>query len=761
MIHAFRLGPVQAGRNDAFFVFGGIDDRGEIVQPEVAHSDAAGFAALANRFAGQPLRCEPGLAAAAGPFGFEPADLPEEAFHPRATLAFGLALGPGAGRPSLEVLTRFLEACSEFWAAKPWELVGSDEAVRVELSVGGRRRVAEASVMGAGREEFGVALYDEPGSIRAVADAVIRGRMEAASRVAATAVTFDAEPAWAVGALDDAFALPRLPVPLRIRKGKPAPATGEELHVLAAVLEALVALTLDSEGLEPAEFTVEAAGRAVTARVSLPDEPVNEADLAEPMLVPEPVAAASRGEKTPRNAPCPCGSGRKYKKCHLAEDEERERAASGTGPGAEEARAHAQRLAERDPVHALDERITADALALARKRWGRAFDPEGVFRAMGLDFATSQAVLGWCSDHHRGPDGRTALDLYIEERGGALDDAGRGLVAAQRKAWFSYHEVVAADPGESLTLRDLLAGGERVVQERTASRTLRARDVLLARVVDLGDRAILAGCHLRSLPRREGDLARQFARKALRVRAKTVSPAKLREATADGTLFAGWQQLVRAIDTRPPPRLQNTDAEDLLLSVDRFEVVKGKANEVAARLLEFPGARRDDGGGATIEISFVREGNAMGVLPTTLVGRAVVEGSVLRLETNSVPRANALRVLVQDRLGPLVSFRLREHADPVAQLGGGLGLAHAAEEAPMPAEVLEVVRKMQAEHYRRWLDEAIPALGGLTPRDAAKRKGAPRKALLLLLAEIEHAEAGQPAARRFDVGAMRRDLGLD
>jgi preprotein translocase subunit SecA len=27
-------------------------------------------------------------------------------------------------------------------------------------------------------------------------------------------------------------------------------------------------------------------------------------------------AQASAGDKIPRNAPCPCGSGRKYKKCH-------------------------------------------------------------------------------------------------------------------------------------------------------------------------------------------------------------------------------------------------------------------------------------------------------------------------------------------------------------------------------------------------------------------------------------------------------------
>ena len=80
---------------------------------------------------------------------------------------------------------------------------------------------------------------------------------------------------------------------------------------------------------------------------------------------------------------------------------------------------------------------------------------------------------------------------------------------------------------------------------------------------------------------------------------------------------------------------------------------------------------------------------------------------------------------------------------------------------PMPPEALEMVKAMQAEHYRRWLDEEIPALGGLTPRAAAKGKGAPRDALRLLLAEFENSEARQPAALRFDVASLRRELGID
>jgi len=760
MVHVFRLGPLEVGGRKAY-AYCGLDGDGALIPPEIAHTDAKGIGALAKRYAGRSIRCEPALAEAARPFGFEPAPLPEAALLPRATLACGLALGPMAGRPQLDVLIRFLEACATFWSARPWELLGSDDPVPVALTERGRTRKAEASVMGAAGQEFGVALYDEPGSIRRVAALVTAGRMKETRGVSALAVTFDEEPVWAATALDAAFGLPRLPVPIRVRNGKGGPATTEELLDAAALLEAVAELS-GADDAEHAEVTVEAGGRAITARVALPDDDGDaiEDDLAEPMLVPEPIPATGRS-KTPRNAPCPCGSGRKYKKCHLAEEEAREAAARGTGQEAEEARAHARRLAERDPIHALDERITADALALARRRWGRGFDPDGALARLGLDFQCTQALLGWSSDHYRGPDGRTALDLYLEERGGRLDAEGRALVEVQRAACFSYHEVVSAEPGRSIALRDLLAGGERTVEEKSASRTVRPRDVLLTRVVDLGDRSILAGCHLRSLPPREGVEARRRLRSALRVRAAKVPAGKLREATADGTLFRIWQEIVDAGDARPPPRLQNTDGEDFILTVDRFDVATGKAEEVVAGLLDLPDAQRDEGeDDGAVTISFVREGNVKGVLPTTLIGRAILEGGLLRLETNSKKRADRLRRLVAERLGALVSFRIREHADPVARLAEGVEReARRTPSGPMPPEVLEVVKRMQAEHHQRWLDEEIPALGGLTPREAAKRKGAPRKRLELLLAEIEHAEAGQPEQQRFDVSVLRRALG--
>ena len=54
-----------------------------------------------------------------------------------------------------------------------------------------------------------------------------------------------------------------------------------------------------------------------------------------------------------RNDPCHCGSGRKYKQCHLAKDEEAERAARAkdAAPSAEPAPEEAQRAAPPPAKH--------------------------------------------------------------------------------------------------------------------------------------------------------------------------------------------------------------------------------------------------------------------------------------------------------------------------------------------------------------------------------------------------------------------------
>ena len=71
----------------------------------------------------------------------------------------------------------------------------------------------------------------------------------------------------------------------------------------------------------------------------------------------------------------------------------------------------------------------------------------------------------------------------------------------------------------------------------------------------------------------------------------------------------------------------------------------------------------------------------------------------------------------------------------------------------------KLLREFKRQHYRNWLDCSLPALGGQTPREAARSRSG-RQDLDLLLRDMEHREAAQPEGSRFDVSALRSELGL-
>ena len=75
----------------------------------------------------------------------------------------------------------------------------------------------------------------------------------------------------------------------------------------------------------------------------------------------------------------------------------------------------------------------------------------------------------------------------------------------------------------------------------------------------------------------------------------------------------------------------------------------------------------------------------------------------------------------------------------------------------LPPEALE---QLQDRFERRWCDEHVPALGGLTPRQAAADPSR-REALERLLGEFERANRAQPAdAIGMRPARLREILGL-
>lgn len=408
-------------------------------------------------------------------------------------------------------------------------------------------------------------------------------------------------------------------------------------------------------------------------------------------------------------------------------------------------------------MHANDNAMVQEIVAFANRRFGEAVD-EAVDRTFESTEDALMLALPWVA-YELELEGRLLMDWYREAEP-RLSPEALEWWERQRAAWMSLWEIVSVVPGESLVLRDLLTGHERNVYDEAASAGMPVRTVLLGRVVDMGEYSLLVGAHPRVLGPADGE--RVVKRMHKRLRRKTHVPVERLKGTKNTrALIRHWEDVIAEDDIRRdlPMALQNTDGDPVLNTTDRFRFDPSKMKALRGGLDGLEGMLPC---GEDEESTLSRPGNAMHAhWDNTILAHIEVGEKELRVRTNSLNRADHVREILETSLGEWVTFRVRSHEDPVslpaiAQLGAKQPHQSPSEKPP---EILDALREFKAEHYASWLDQPIPALGGRTPRAAARTKEGQR-AVDVLLREIEHHESALPIGERYDFGGLREVLGL-
>ena len=207
------------------------------------------------------------------------------------------------------------------------------------------------------------------------------------------------------------------------------------------------------------------AVRAARLWHRLEPTPVIEEDLAHlaPFLE---MARSSAGSEPGRNDPCWCGSGRKYKQCHLGEV---------PVPPLADRVPWLMRKAVAYVTRRLD-RTEDDAVAVAFARTVELVDPSAVVESfqdpLVLDLVLTEG--GW-------------FDEFLTERGPLLPDDEALLAASWLLVERSVHELVEAAPGAHLTLLDLCSGERHVVVDHAFAHTARVGDRYCLRVLPDGE----------------------------------------------------------------------------------------------------------------------------------------------------------------------------------------------------------------------------------------------------------------------------------
>ncbi len=476
-------------------------------------------------------------------------------------------------------------------------------------------------------------------------------------------------------------------------------------------------------------------------------------------------------EKTDRNDPCPCGSGKKYKRCCLQQ----------------EAASESIWLRQREA----SDRLTRDMMQFAARKFGKQVEDawqdfnmtdlpvpfadtsleDQIFMPYFLyDWDPERSARGWS------PIGRDGLVTrrYKMEKSGWLSESELLFLDEATTRPLSFYEVLWSEPGRRLAIRCILTGQVDEVVERSASRILKQGDITYSQVWHLPGLAILGRCApIRIPPGRKADVI------ALRKKLQRRIARQNRELAASDLLRYADDVRETYLDIRDsfhvPPRFCNTDGDPLVFHTLTYTIQSPAAvfdalaplalGRSKAHLLS--DAEFDQSGKLrSVVFDWLKKGNRkMTSWDNTILGHIRISENLIVAEVNSKARADRFRREIEKRLGAGAT-----HQNTVARTPEEMLKNLPKRDDARPELDDEILRDPEVRNWAQqtlqkqveaWVHQKIPILGNRTPIDAVRDPDGREIIESLLLDWERRAKEGayQPGIRP-DFNAVRKLLKL-
>lgn len=453
-----------------------------------------------------------------------------------------------------------------------------------------------------------------------------------------------------------------------------------------------------------------------------------------------------------RNSACPCGSGRKYKRCCLAEDKRAAREARFDDAVGRRIQDWSSEALEEEISAALEEFVGPDRT---------------------MDDADLQIFATWFHNDRELPGGGTPAERYAALAN--LPEEERAAASRIAAARLGFHRVLAVEPGSWIVLEDIARGTRARVRSPNVSREAVRWDILLGRVMD-GDPPSLWGPTRFFEPSDEPELLAELERLA------SVSGERADDPGMSAALRSHALELLRFT----PP---SWSVEPSFFTVEGSQVAHARAtwhvrdpSAARARLgaLVDPFAGESDG---AIEIditvpreelvkdrprlppgAIVIEAGALDSLASVPIATLRLDGTELHAEAMSEDRLDRAIEIVRWDFGDLTELADREVVPIEQRLEEFRSEPRPARATPpglTPADERRLIGGFMTDRMRRWLNDPHPLLDGQTPREAAA--GERRAEVVRLVRGIENGaeraqRRGEPAA---EVAWIRGELGVE
>ncbi|MBP9709220.1 MAG: SEC-C domain-containing protein [Oligoflexales bacterium] len=478
-----------------------------------------------------------------------------------------------------------------------------------------------------------------------------------------------------------------------------------------------------------------------------------------------------------RNDPCSCGSGKKYKKCCLAniQTEKIDEFSYRRYLDIE------GKLIDRLFLHAA-EVFGPTAIEEAWDEFhcwefAEGYDPENrIKQVFGPFFLFSWEIDPAATACDLSLVGKTVAESFLSKNRSRLSPEELEILKACNRPIFAFYEIKAVTPGQGFLLMNVLTEEEFEVTERLGSQDAQRGNIIFGAIYDFNGKNKSLTISPYMLP----PLALQSLIEVRNILLKRLKTKQLSDADLsdfDIELRELYFEILEPLLKPKRPNLYNTDGDPLLLQTLYFEITN--PDEAFSALMKLTSgfireeelrseAKIKNGRIQEVEIPwFKMNKSAKHPGSNTVMGTIKINGTKLTAEVNSNKRATTIKKKIMTALGSNVRFKTKMIESIEGNIGREPIQNRTKSSAPtldqLPPEAQDAIKKMADAHWTKWFDEKIPALNNKTPKQAAKTKEG-RELLEALLnfyeQKTDHANNATTNLFEPDVQQLRSKLGL-
>jgi len=454
--------------------------------------------------------------------------------------------------------------------------------------------------------------------------------------------------------------------------------------------------------------------------------------------------------KTSRNDPCPCGSGKKYKKCCLRKNEAVNLEWARVRNSWESLNNKLSRFFNSDDWgdefdHALMEYYH---LEKEKEELPEIAEPINFFNWFVLDFFLE--------------DDSRPIEIFIEKEFKSLPLIEQQIINLLNESYISLYEVIEVVADQGAHLKDIFSEEQVFVHDKASSNSLNKGIIISARIIKLDNNSYFSDIGPSFKPGNVIEIKERVQKEIEDYWSEGFNKDFLKVFLKEegGAFFTGFYLALQDRLMQMFKKMNTTEGDEMVFVTAFYDVLDF---EKACNVLKtMPAMQMEKETSKKLETIWVVE-KKEGFLENIIYGQIILTPKKLTLECRSNERIRLGKKLLAKHFKGLIKHKIDKIQSYEQVMKEAAKKPVKRPENEIPQEIQnQLISQHLENHYKKWPDIGIPALNGKSPREAAKDPDLKEK-LIWLLKDMELMEKKRKSegGYGYDVNRLKKELSLN